>query len=436
VSEHHDTPPVGGQIGSISGHAGPFHLSAGFPVIATDDGRLQLRAFGHAAWAGAVVVILALNLVWPLPGDEDSWAWVGGLMAFPVAAAVILSRRPGNGVGRALGVVGVSAALIFVLSWYVLTWPGAPLSRLLEAFESGAAVLQFLGIVALLYVFPTGRAVPGWQRFAFRLFLSLGGGFVVAAMVKPGPLALTGRPNPIGIGPAWLDAIWDHGFAMVPVFALVGVASLVVRWRDAGPVERAQLKWFLAGAVALVTMLIAVSATPEAAQSSLLETLAGALVLLGFWAVPAAVLVAVLRYRLYDIDRLVGRTVTYAVVASILTAVYAGSIVGLQAVLPVGGSDLAVAASTLAAAVLFAPVRRVVRRGLDQRFHRTRYEAEQEVERFSRLLRHEIDLDTLTASLRTTANRTMRPVWSGIWLLEAPAAAAPPNRRVRSERDG
>lgn len=369
----------------------------------------------HLLWAAAVVGVLSLNLLWPLDGQEGSWPWVGGLMAFPVAAALILARRPGNGVGLALGAVGIAAAVIFVLSWYALTRPDAPWSRQLEALEAAPAVLQFLGIVALLYVFPTGRALPGWHRAALRLFLVLMAAFAVVAVVKPGPLTLTGRPNPLGFGPSWFDAIWDHGFAVIPPFALAGIASLVVRWRRAGPVERAQLKWFVAGASTLATMLVVVAVAPEASEPSLGESIASAFVMVSFWALPVAVLVAVSRYRLFEIDRIVSRTATYAIVAAILGSVYAGSVVGLQTVLPAAGSDLAVAGSTLAIAALFAPLRRIVRGALVRRFHRSSYIAEQEVQRFSRLLRAELDLDALSHALCATAATTLAPSTVQVW---------------------
>ncbi|WP_052667292.1 hypothetical protein [Nitriliruptor alkaliphilus] len=373
------------------------------------------RATLHVAWAAAVIGVLGLNLVWPLPGQEANWPWVGGLLAFPVAAAAILARRPGNGVGRALGLVGVAAAVIFVLSWYALTHPAGIGSRQLEAIEAGAAVLQFVGIVALLYVFPTGRALPGWHRAVFWLFLVLMGGFALAAALKPGPLQLTERPNPLGIGPDWFDTVWDHGFVIIPVFALLGVGSLVARWRRAGTVERAQLKWFMGGATVLVVMLTTVAVAPEAAEPSVVETLAGAVALLAFWALPAAILVAVLRYRLYDIDRLVSRTVTYAVIVAVLAAVYVAGVLVLGSLFPRQG-DLGVAASTLAVAALFVPLRRRVQRAVEQRFNRSRYDAERELERFAARLRDELDLDGLTDDLLDVVTTTLQPTRAGVWM--------------------
>jgi hypothetical protein len=135
----------------------------------------------------------------------------------------------------------------------------------------------------------------------------------------------------------------------------------------------------------------------------------------GYWALPAAIVTAVLRYRLYDIDRLISRSITYTVVVGLLTAVYAGGVFVLPGWLRLQG-DLTVAASTLAAAALFNPLRRRVRHMVNRRFNRPRYDSEQEVERFASSLRNEVNLDGLTTALVSVAITTLQPSTAGVWI--------------------
>lgn len=247
-------------------------------------------------------------------------------------------------------------------------------------------------MIALLFLFPTGRPLPGWSRQVYRLFLWSFGGLVVAAVFRPGPLQLTGRANPLGVGPAWFDVVWDRGFVLLPMFGAAGVVSLFARRRRANAA-------FL----------------PETDQP-MIEVLGGWLILLAFWSLPVAILIAVTRYRLYDIDRVVSRTVGYAVIASILVSVYATLVVGLQVLVPIGGSDVAVAGSTLVVATLFSPVRRIVQQALDRRFNRARYQAEQVTRQFSQGLRDGVDLDAVTADLCDVVAKTMQPARAHVWL--------------------
>jgi hypothetical protein len=148
----------------------------------------------------------------------------------------------------------------------------------------------------------------------------------------------------------------------------------------------------------------------------LLGAIEFAIVVVGYWALPTAIVMAVLRYRLYDIDRLISRTITYTVVVGLLTVVYAGGVFVLPGLLRVKG-DLAVAASTLAAAALFNPLRRRVWDMVNRRFNRPRYDSEREVERFGARLRDELDLDGLTADLVNVAVTTLQPVAASVWIM-------------------
>lgn len=382
----------------------------------------RTRSWALAAWAAGVVGVLTLNVLWPFPGREADWPWVMGLMAFPIAAALVLARRPGNVVGRLLGVVGMSAGAIFLLSWYAQAFLTAPLSRHAEAVEAVPVVLQFGGILGLLHLFPTGRPVNRLHARVVAALWCYVAAFAALGLVQPGPMELTGRPNPFGLGPPELRAVFEGAIAGIGIFAPLGFVAVLARWRRAGPVERAQLKWFFAGAAYLALNLVVISFFPDDFANPVANQLSYVVAMLAFWSLPVAVLIAITRYRLFDIDRIVSRTVTYALVAGVLGAVYAGTVVGLQAALPVGGSDLAVAGSTLASAALFRPVRARVRDAVDRRFNRARYEVGLVTQQFAARVRREVDLETVVDDLHAVVDATMRPASIALWLRAAPAA--------------
>lgn len=376
----------------------------------------RARGWLLAAWAAGVTGVLALNVLWPLPGHEQDWPWVMGLMAFPIAAALVLARRPGNVVGRLLGLVGMSAGAIFVMSWYAFAHPDAPFSRQIEALEIVPAVLQFGGILGLLHLFPRGTPVNrphAWTVTALWWYVAA---FCLLGVVRPGPMEVTGRSNPYGQGGPWVRDLFDVGAGGIGVFAVLGFCAVLLRWRRAGPVERAQLKWFFVGAAWLAAVLVTIVAFPGDFANPVLQFVSFIVAMVAFWVLPIAVVIAITRYRLFDIDRVISRSVTYSLTAGILAVVYAGSVVGLQAVLRVGSSDLAVAGSTLAAAALFRPLRVRVRDAVDRRFNRARYEVRLVTQQFATQLRREVDLDTLIDDLYSVVDATVRPASMHLWL--------------------
>lgn len=383
------------------------------------DSRRRARGWLLRAWAAAVLVVLLLNVVWPQPGHDDEWPWPVGLMAFPVAAVVVLTRRPGNVIGRLMAVVGASAGAIFVLSWYAMTFPAGPMSRQLESIEAAFSVLQFGGILGLLHLFPTGRPVSALHAkvvAALRWYVLV---FAAIGVVHPGTLGLTGRPNPFGIGPRWMRPLWEAGSIGLIPFVLLGLWVVLARWRRAGPVERAQLKWFYGGAVWL-TLAVSLLIVPDhAGAGPLFEHVGAGVVVLAFWSLPASVVIAVTRYRLFDIDRVISRTLAYALLAGTVAAVYVTSVVGLQAVLPINGSEIAVAASTLVAAAVFGPARRRVQHGIDRRYNRERYEVALVAGAFADRVRREVDVDVIARDLCAVVHGTVEPTAVHVWRRDA-----------------
>jgi hypothetical protein len=376
----------------------------------------RVRNWTLCGWATLTVGVLALHIVRPLPGEDSGyWAWPLGLMAFPVTAALILMKRPGNGVGRALGVVGMATFAVFFPWWYAVNYPDSALSRPAEIVSDVAVVPQFAGMIALLYLFPTGRPLNARHARVFTLFVWSMAAFAVLGLVRPDPLWATGRPSPLGVAPDWTVPVWEGGFALLLVFGLLGIGSLVVRWRDAAPIERAQLRWVLAAAVAAVAVMVLANVVPDTGGGRA-DIIAGVVVAATvFWSLPAAIVVAITRYRLYEIDRLISRTVAYALVVGLLVAVYAGGVFILSSLLP-QGSDLAVAASTLVVAALFNPLRRRVQQRVDRRFNRPHYDADLEMERFADRLRTPLDLDDLIDELLTVAATTVQPSSATVWI--------------------
>ena len=373
------------------------------------------RAWGLTLWAAVVLALIVANVVRPGPGMTDIWPWAGGLLAFPVAAYVVLLRAPRNVIGWLLGFVATCAGVDFGLTWLALTFSGERWAAYAEAFTTPPSVGIFAGILAILHLFPSGEPIGPRHRLVLRVMWGWMGLAALLGLVAPGPVGFSGQANPMGIAPAWVASLFDTAFMGVPVFAIAGVVVLVRRRRRANPVERAQLQWFFAGAAAFAPVMLIVVFWPESKNPYVeLSVKLGAM--LAFWSVPAAIVVAIVRYHLYDIDRIVSRTVTYVVVAGVLAAVYAASVVALQSVLPQGASQVSVAASTLAVAALFAPLRTAVQHRLDRRFNRARYEQGAVRHRFSRRLQQEIDLETIETDLLAVVGATLQPGEAQLWL--------------------
>jgi hypothetical protein len=362
--------------------------------------------FGEAAMVGYVI-------------EGLTWASIG---------AVLVLRRPENAVGWLMVLVGVGYSLsqLTVSMTFAFAAEGtAQGDRLAQIAGWVTVLLQLVAIlqIAIGFLFPTGRAQsPGWGRF-MRLFWGTSVGFVVISLTQPGSLQLIPDiDNPIGFGPDLRDgrpiapilALWT-----LIIFAGLGV-SMVRRYRSAGRVERLQMKWFvLALGVSAVALGIAtwesVFTNTQAGGTFLTAyVFAGALV-------PIAIGIAMLRHHLYDIDRLISRTIAYGLVSAIVAVVFGGVVVLLSTALSsfAQGQTIAVAASTLAAFAVFQPVLRRVRRDVDRRFHRARYDSDQTVARFSDRLRDQIDLAHLRSDLDATIRAAIAPRSVDIWLRDS-----------------
>ena len=358
-----------------------------------------------------------------------------GWGAYPTVGAVIVARQPHNRIGWLCCAVGLLLGPAFFAqdyAWYALLHaPGLPGGWAMAWLGQWPWYIALGAISFLLLVFPTGRLVsPRWRPVAWALVGDIAALWVWAAFA-PRPLETIGLErltNPLGLqqAEAAFKLLFGVAFPVGALLAVVSVVSMVVRFRRARGVERQQLKWFTYAAV-LVTLLwlIFFAAGLERWLPSVLMQVISEIWLGG---IPVAIGIAVLRYRLYDIDRLIHRTLVYGLLTFLLGAVYAGLVLVLGQLFGGVGTEppsWAVAGATLAVAALFQPARRRIQTVVDRRFNRRKYDAARTVEAFSARLRDEVDLDALAAELLAVTDQSMQPTTVSLWL--RPAPQAPPH---------
>jgi len=388
--------------------------------MTTRGARLVLALSAAVPLAGAAVyVLLSTGSGRPFSPGIVPWA-VFPIVWWAVGASIVV-RAPGHGIGRLLTVVGVLAGCLVGGVGFIEnpSLPAAPWAILLVSAVFGPL---FVGLIlGSMVLFPDSRLpTPAWRLPAL----------VPVAMVLVGTLAFVLRAEPIGpglpdnpVGIAVLpEAVLAALYALVPIgialLGLVGAASLAWRYRAGTAVVRAQLKWLLASVIPAVIL------TPisffEADQST--HSLADFLSVSALLLVPISIGVAIARYHLYEIDRLISRGLSWAVLTALLAGVYGGGVLILQSALAdvTQGQTLAVAASTLLAAALFQPLRGRLQRAMDRRFDRARYDGDRVVGALNERLRGQIDIDTLSAEVRRVAGEAVRPTASAVWLRTVP----------------
>lgn len=338
--------------------------------------------------------------VWPLVWLI--WAPVGYL---------ILIKRPGNAVGTAALLIGVCWGAGFGLVTLSAILESGPAAAWAELGNTVLGVLPWLGIIWLLLVYPSGVLAGRPERVVGISLAVFGLTAAVGFAIDPAPMETTGMPSPLAV-PALGDVASaitsDQSFLVVMAFVLTAIVFLVIRWRRSTGVERLQYRWLLMGAAIFLLITTVGQFLPE-------DNNADYLWLVGGMAIPTAIGVAVLRYRLYDIDRLVSRTVGYVLVVGLLAAVFFGVVTATSSLLDTE-SDLAIAASTLAVAALFNPVRKRVQGWVDRRFNRSRYDAQKVMDRFSGSLRDQVDPGAVVEGWVGVVSETMQPVSAGVWV--------------------
>jgi hypothetical protein len=300
--------------------------------------------------------------------------------------------------------------------------PGVALVAWISSW--GFAVDLAIGFTWIPLLFPTGHLPgPRWRPVAWAIAITTIAG-ITASALRPGPLdtGLGNLSNPFGVGAlsGVLGLVESLYFPAIAALGVICVGSLFVRFWRSGAVERQQVKWFLlANAAFLVTLVIAFATVNDAAFLLALVAAAG---------IPISAGIAILRYRLWDIDHIISRTVSWAVISAALVTVFVGGVLGLQTLLAgiTQAPTLAVAASTLLAFGLFQPLRRRVQHVVDRRFDRARFDAERTALGFGERLRQEVAIDTIADDLRTTIDGSVRPSAQGLWLRAARDRPAAP----------
>jgi hypothetical protein len=336
--------------------------------------------------------------------------------------ALVASRRPRHPVGWLLLGLGLSLTmwgLTFGYTRYgLVARPGAmPAASYLAGLHTGLGIIWLSCASFVLLLTPTGKLPsPRWRWWA-RIAAAAAGMWLLASVVHPAPLypEYPTIENPLAVPflPRGLLDVAQPAAAVVVLASLVvGAVSLVGRFRRARGIERQQLRWLVWGAALAAVALLAAMAALGLEDDFYLTDLA-----LGVCAavLPLATGAAILRYRLYDLDRIISRTLAYGLLTVLLGLGYIGVVLGLGRLLP-QGSSLVVAGATLAVAAMFQPARRRIQQAVDRRFNRRRYDAAQTIGAFSARLRDELDLRTLTGELLEVVDQTMQPTRASLWL--------------------
>ncbi len=345
--------------------------------------------------------------------------WLPGVMwavAWPVLGAIVLGKQPGNRLALVFLVIGLGSATALATGEYAvhatLVEPGSlPAAAYVLWVSTVLGNVSWVSIILVPQLFPDGRPLSARWRWLLWLTVALITLAALSFMVQPGRLdPVLPLANPFGIAALrdihWLGTAGQVVLLPSILVVVVGaVSTLVLRFLRARGVERQQMKFFVVAVVVSAVGLSVYERLPYAFVVNAMLALVA----------PVAFGLAITRHGLYDIDRVISRTVSYAVLTGLLVAAYAGLVTVVTRLVP-SGNAVAVAGSTLAVAALFQPLRRRVQAAVDSRFNRARYDAERTVDAFSHRLRSEVDLETVQDDLLRVVTGTMQPAHAALWL--------------------
>ena len=353
---------------------------------------------------------------------SESISLLAAFGAFMAVGSLVVARRPNNVIGWAFSAVGLLAATGAVAEEYAeyayVTEPGALPGAVAAAWYANWSWFPtiFLAMLFPLLFFPNGRLLSARWRPAFWIGATAAVALTMLAALEPwlqgeditvrNPLGIRGVPD------AEEGAVATFLLGLVTLVLIAALASLVIRFRRSRGDERQQLKWFTYAGSLMVTSLI----LEEGFRLDLPTFVFGFMVSL----VPISAGIAILKYRLYDIDFIINRTMVYVSLTAVLALIYAGGVVGVGSVVRRATgqerNSLVVAASTLAVAGLFRPARARIQGFIDRRFYRSKFDAQQALADFSAKMRDEIDLDSLTGELTAVVRDTVQPTHVSLWL--------------------
>lgn len=394
----------------------------------TADARTDVRPLGRIATT--ILVLLVASLI-PLLVRGGLGLYI--VPPYSVVGVILAVRRPRNPIGWLLIALGVGFAVLLVPG--IDATPAdfqagtvSPVEAVLAIGTSGAmGMAMFTGLFVLTAIFPSGRFPTGSLGAVARVLAGAAALLSALTLFTPSlSVVLVGSdaqvrvPNPLAVAPA--SPIWQvvnpDLTGRIVLLLLVGTVSLIVRYRRAAGVERRQLQWVVAAIACMVAAVLVGFVIANLIPSTSESGVAWIPAVITYPTVPAAIGVAVLRYRLFEIDRIVSRTISWALTTGLIIALFAALVVGLQDLLSsvTNENTLAVAGSTLVAFVAFQPLRRRVQSLVDHRFNRSRYDAERTVGALATGLRNGVDLDAIQVSVTGTVDRTFRPRGTGLWI--------------------
>jgi MFS family permease len=409
------------------------------------------RSLARLAWllCALSLLLLALSLAMILleRSDAEEFPWQAqaisavGTIGAPVLGGLVASRRPRNPIGWLWLGVGLGISLSSFAGSYATyaLGPGSlPAPRAVGTLVAGVGwTASFTLIPLLLLLFPTGRLPSRRWRFLAWGVVAAGAFALIPGPFVPGRSGFAPVQNPFGVEGFAGEVIFFlvNGSVVVILVATIPAAlSLVFRYRRASGEERQQIKWFAYAAVVFASLIpLDLLLELDEALGDVVWNVFNTAATLGIY---AAVGIAILRYRLYEIDLIINRTLVYATLTATLALSYLGGVVVLQALfraLTGQGSQLAIVASTLAIAALFNPLRRRFQAFVDRLFYRRKYDAAKTLEAFSARLRDETDLDRLGDEMVSVIRVTMQPAHVGLWLRPETESNVRGMREERSE---
>jgi cytochrome b subunit of formate dehydrogenase len=392
---------------------------------------ISARTASWLAWSAcalslALTALTVLLIVLLLRSDTPIYYyWLETSMVavgYSTVGAIVASRLPESPIGWLFCAIGLTFGLSHFSAEYAAYALLAP-SRSLPGGEVFAWLTSWvwvggLGLIVYLdLLFPNGRLPSArWRWFARFTAIALLPAAILAAL-SPGLILSSTLDNPLGIEglPNASKAIEAFMYALV----VVGASSMLARLRHAGRIERQQIKWFAYATAVAISGVILKNTLYPAVGVTWVWWVGLILTTVGVVSSPVAMGIAIFRFRLYEIDLIINRTLVYGSLTAVLAAVYLGGVVLLQYAfreLTGEGSQLAVVASTLTIAALFIPLRRRIRSFIDRRFYRRKYDARKTLEAFSAKLRNETDLDALSDDLVGVVRETMQPAHVSLWL--------------------
>jgi hypothetical protein len=407
-----EVQPAGGQAPVTSEVTGRrFTLAS--PLTATVLGALVLAL----AVTGVALSFLARN-----SAVSDGGAGLAAVLVYAAVGVVVARHQPRNPIGWIMAAGALAATVsqdvkLYLVLDYRLHHGSLPFGPVAIVQSRSGIIVELLFPLVIL-LFPDGRLPSPRWRWTLWVYLAAGA-LAVAAQLAGQAIAVSGQHVSVTVGgqlvngsagvPAVLGIAFFPCLLVCAVICLSWVVRQLVSYRRSAGERRQQLKWLVSGAAVLVLSLVALDLVSDQAGR--------AVAFVGLAALPVSIGVGILKYRLYEIDRIISRTLAYAIVTGLLVGVYAGLVLLATRVLPIS-SPIAVAGATLAVAALFTPLRRRVQRVVDRRFNRARYDADQTVAAFAARLQDAVDLDAVRDDLAGVVQKALEPAHVSVWMSE------------------